>query len=312
MTTYRRTTIFSTLFLIFACSLAIRAQGPSISEDDKSANQAYVAKDWAAAAQLYEKLVRAAPSNQRYWYRLGASEKSLNHPDKALEAFSKAEIGGAPKYLTRYAIAEVHATQGDSEAAFSALQEALAAGYAQPEQISSDPDFVRLREDSRFAKLVDQANHNAAPCKFSPENRQFDFWLGEWAVTTTQGNAPAGDSRIELTLGECVIVENWTSRNGPYAGKSYNVYNSSAKRWEQFWVDNSAGMIHFYGNIKDGVMDFFTDEMAQPDGTLLKRHLQFFSLGPDKVRQFSQGSTDHGKTWTVEYDFTYTRKKPAR
>jgi tetratricopeptide (TPR) repeat protein len=110
MTTYRRTTIFSTLFLIFACSLAIRAQGPSISEDDKSANQAYVAKDWAAAAQLYEKLVRAAPSNQRYWYRLGASEKSLNHPDKALEAFSKAEIGGAPKYLTRYAIAEVHAT----------------------------------------------------------------------------------------------------------------------------------------------------------------------------------------------------------
>jgi hypothetical protein len=28
-----------------------------------------------------------------------------------------------------------------------------------------------------------------------------------------------------------------------------------------------------------------------------------------KVRQFSRGSTDGGKTWTVEYDFTYTRKK---
>ena len=24
--------------------------------------------------------------------------------------------------------------------------------------------------------------------------------------------------------------------------------------------------------------------------------------------QFSQGSTDSGKTWTVEYDFTYNRK----
>jgi len=32
-------------------------------------------------------------------------------------------------------------------------------------------------------------------------------------------------------------------------------------------------------------------------------------LGPDKVRQFSRGSTDGGKTWNVEYDFTYTRKK---
>jgi len=31
-------------------------------------------------------------------------------------------------------------------------------------------------------------------------------------------------------------------------------------------------------------------------------------LGPDKVRQFSRGSTG-GKTWNVEYDFTYTRKK---
>jgi len=27
------------------------------------------------------------------------------------------------------------------------------------------------------------------------------------------------------------------------------------------------------------------------------------------VRQFSQGSTDGGKTWNVEYDFTYVRKK---
>jgi hypothetical protein len=31
------------------------------------------------------------------------------------------------------------------------------------------------------------------------------------------------------------------------------------------------------------------------------------SLGPDKVRQFSQGSKDDGKTWSVEYDSTYER-----
>jgi len=41
----------------------------------------------------------------------------------------------------------------------------------------------------------------------------------------------------------------------------------------------------------------------------VKRHLQFFKLGPDKVRQFSQQSTDGGKTWTPEYDFTCIRKK---
>jgi hypothetical protein len=42
----------------------------------------------------------------------------------------------------------------------------------------------------------------------------------------------------------------------------------------------------------------------------LLRHLQFFNLGPGKVRQFSQGSNDDGKTWHVEYDLIYT-KHPA-
>ena len=121
----------------------------------------------------------------------------------------------------------------------------------------------------------------------------------------------AGSSRIEKELGDCVIWENWTSANTTYAGKSYNVYNPVLKRWEQFWVDNVGGTIYFSGGLKDGVMDFYTDDITQPDGTKLKRHLQFFSLAPDKVRQFSQGSTDGGKTWKVEYDLTYTRKKAA-
>jgi len=57
---------------------------------------------------------------------------------------------------------------------------------------------------------------------------------------------------------------------------------------------------------RDGLLDRRT---AAADGSKLKRHLRFFALGSDKVRQFSQGSTDNGKTWNVEYDFTYIRKK---
>lgn len=74
-------------------------------------------------------------------------------------------------------------------------------------------------------------------------------------------------------------------------------------------MDNQGGMIHFFGGLKDGTMDFYTDDVPQPDGTNLRRHLQFFNQGPDKVRQLSQGSTDGGKTWNVEYDFTYVRAK---
>ena len=134
------------------------------------------------------------------------------------------------------------------------------------------------------------------------------FWLGEWNVSTTQGAVPSGNSKIELILEDCVVQENWKSLNSPYAGRSYNIYNASLKRWEQYWVDNVGGNIFFYGGLKDGVMDYWTDDLPQPDGTKLKRHLQFFKLGPDSVRQFSQGSSDGGKSWQVEYDFTYIRK----
>jgi hypothetical protein len=113
-----------------------------------------------------------------------------------------------------------------------------------------------------------------------------------------------------LILGDCVIQENWTSGgNAGYEGKSYNIYNPDLHRWEQFWNDNAGGMIHFYGELKSGVMDYWMDEIPQKDGTKLKRHLQFIPSGSDKVRQFSQGSTDGGKTWHVEYDFIYNRKK---
>jgi hypothetical protein len=108
-------------------------------------------------------------------------------------------------------------------------------------------------------------------------------------------------------MGGCVIWENWTSLGAPYFGKSYNTWNTALKRWEQYWVDNSAGVMFFHGGIKDGVMDYWTDNVPQPTGGMLLRHLQFFNLGSGKVRQFSQGSNDEGKTWHVEYDFIYTR-----
>jgi len=304
--TPRNATLCSLLlfFVTFAC-----AQTPVPDNTEASADTAYQAHDWNASEAAYASLTQRAPANARFWYRLGTAQKSLGKYDAALNSFAKAESAGTPRYLSQYAIAETHALKGNPAASFTALDEALRAGYALPDQLSADADLAFLHNDPRFAKLLDQAKHAQAPCKYGPEYRQFDFWIGEWSVVTAKGEMPAGDSRIESALGDCVIVENWTSKNSLYAGKSYNVYNVTEKRWEQFWVDNSAGMIHFYGSLKDGVMDFYTQDQTQPDGTSNQRHLRFLPLAPDMVRQFSQASTDHGKTWTDEYDFIYTRKK---
>ena len=295
------------LWLLLLSPALVRAQGAAAALPAE-ANAAFEAKDWAKAARLYQELATEHPEVARLWIRLAEAQQQLGQPDQALRTMEEGRKAGVPPIFADYVIATIYAQKNEKEKAFEHLQAALDGGYNRPEQLDQDARLAALRSDARFAALKKQAQHNLRPCADTTENRQFDFWLGEWNVETTQGGVPAGQSKIELILGDCVVQENWQSNGNPYSGKSYNMYNAALKRWEQYWVDNSAGNIFFYGGLKDGVMDYWTDEIPQPGGPPLRRHLQFFKLGPDKVRQFSQGSTDGGKTWKPEYDFTYVRK----
>ena len=54
------------------------------------------------------------------------------------------------------------------------------------------------------------------PACSSPEYRQFDFWLGEWDVSTPQG-APAGTNRVERILEGCALQEHWEAEVAPRA-----------------------------------------------------------------------------------------------
>jgi tetratricopeptide (TPR) repeat protein len=301
--------IFTILLAVLAPLFPVAARTVAPDDAPAAASAAYDAKDWPKAATLYAALVKQHPEVPRLWFRLAASQQELGQLEQARQTLEQGLKAGVPPIFGEFTLGTIYAQQDDREKAFEHLQKALDAGYNQPEQFDSDAHLAALRGDLRFAKMRAQAEHNLKPCASTPENRQFDFWLGEWNVETTQGGVPAGQSKIELILGDCVVQENWQSDGNPYSGKSYNMYNAALKRWEQYWVDNSAGNIFFYGGLKDGVMDYWTDEIPQPTGPPLKRHLQFFKLSPDKVRQFSQGSIDGGKTWTPEYDFTYIRKK---
>ena len=288
----------------------IQDQSATAPDEATQANNAYQGKDWPAAAKLYGHITAVQPQNGRAWYRLGVSLHGTGKQDDAVASFQQAMKAGIPRGPAEYGIALAFASKHDAESAFQYLDKAAHDGFSNADQLNSDEELAALRSDARFAKVLDQVNRNAKPCAYNPLNRQFDFWVGEWQVVTADGGSPAGESRIELILGDCVIQENWKSiGNIGYEGKSYNVYDPELHRWEQFWNDNGGGMIHFYGNLKDGVMDYWTDEIPQQNGTKLKRHLQFIPNGKDQVRQFSQGSTDGGKTWHVEYDFIYNRKK---
>jgi hypothetical protein len=146
------------------------------------------------------------------------------------------------------------------------------------------------------------------PCQTRPENREFNFWVGEWDVKpTSAGNGPSvGTSKIESLADNCIILENWESTG--FSGKSWNFYDLGTHKWRQIWLDVSGRKAEFSGEYKDGAMKF-EGETITGKGQRVKSHMTFFNLGPNKVRQFAERSTDDGKTWTTVVDFIYLRKK---
>jgi hypothetical protein len=142
-----------------------------------------------------------------------------------------------------------------------------------------------------------------APCT-TPEYHQFDFWIGDWEVYV--GDQLAGTNRIDRILDGCVLMENWVGSKGG-TGHSFNVYDSNRQQWEQTWVDNGGGIVHFYGTFADGKMSLAgTTYNAKGQPSLTK--LTFWHNTDGTVRQLWESSADDGKSWVILFDGLYKKK----
>src|SRR5512147_818742 len=95
------------------------------------------------------------------------------------------------------------------------------------------------------------AEPTPAPCA-RPENRQFDFWVGEWEVRGPKGD-PVGRNSITSILGGCVIHESWHGKGG-MTGTSLNTYDAGRGVWHQTWVDDKGGFLLLEGRFTEGRM----------------------------------------------------------
>lgn len=138
------------------------------------------------------------------------------------------------------------------------------------------------------------------------ECSEFDFWLGEWDVVTSDNHNPDGTSSVQLLLDQHVLLEN---RPDGGTGKGVNHFDTRTKKWIQDWVDSQSNSVPVEGGVeKDGVMYYYADD-SDAQGKPIKLRMQFFNLDQDHVRQLCQQSSDGGKTWQMQYDFLYVRKK---
>jgi tetratricopeptide (TPR) repeat protein len=292
------------LLLCLAGASSLQAAPPAPDAQAQSADAYFSKQDWPDAEKAYAAIVVAEPGNGKAWFRLGVSRQSQGKFKEAVDAYLKAEaIGHNP--VVMFNLATACARLGDKDDALGWLEKAVGAGFSQVQQAKSDPDLATLRGDPRYQAALDKMEALAHPCETSPQARQFDFWVGSWEVRTPDGQL-AGTNQIQRILSGCVLLENWKGVRGG-SGKSLNAFNQYTGKWQQTWVDDAGDITEFVdGEYKDQVMRFRA-ETRSADGKSRLRRLSFFNLGADKVRQFSEQSTDGGKTWSTEYDLTYTR-----
>ncbi len=145
------------------------------------------------------------------------------------------------------------------------------------------------------------------PCA-APEQRQFDFWVGDWDVTGPDGK-PTGQNKVVRVLNGCALEENWTGAQGAH-GTSLSIYDAATRRWHQTWVDDSGGLLVLDGEFRDGKMALIGRRPSQKEkGTTITHRITWTPVGADRVRQFWQASSNDGRTWKTVFDGTYVRKK---
>ncbi len=142
------------------------------------------------------------------------------------------------------------------------------------------------------------------PPPLPPEAHQFDFWIGDWAVTNPAGQ-PAGTNKIEPIAGHAGLLENWTGGDG-YSGKSLNAYNSEKKQWQQFWVGSGGGVLELAGGLVNGNMVLTGTHVVRGKSTT--ERITWTPHPEGTVRQHWEQSTDGGQTWTTAFDGLYRRK----
>lgn len=262
--------------------------------------------DWENCIKAYEAIVARPSVDAQAWFRLGVARHSLSRFKAAGDAYVKAAAAGLNTPQIHYRTARVYAQLKKTDEAFAALDRAIGAGFSQIVLLQNEMEFASIRSDPRFAKVVAAADGSAHPCRSAPEYRQLDFWLGEWDVEI-QGKRIAHSS-IQLILEDCVIFENYDQGSGAYTGKSFSLYDAASKQWIQKWVDSTAGLHDYVGELVNGEMRFRRETKAL-DGSKTMHKMTFYNLGPDKVRQLLENSTDGGKTWTNSYDGTYVRRR---
>jgi hypothetical protein len=145
------------------------------------------------------------------------------------------------------------------------------------------------------------------PCATNPEVRQLDYWLGSWTVTNP-GSSGSSTSKVSLSLDKCLFVETWQGNHG-HTGQDMFAYSADAKNWYGMFAD-SEGRVHIFtsGKVANGTAEFDGPSL-DANGTEEMNRVKLVRVGPGKLTQAWEKSSDRGATWKTVFSGEYLRAK---
>jgi len=147
------------------------------------------------------------------------------------------------------------------------------------------------------------------PCAI-PEQKQFDFWIGEWDLTwpgPKAGEVGHGTNSIKRILDGCVVQESFSGEQQHLRGTSVSTFDARAAMWKQTWVDNEGGYLDFVGELKDGKLILQREAIGKGGAKTLQR-MVWKNISANEFDWSWEASSDGGKTWQVQWPIHYKRK----
>ena len=156
-----------------------------------------------------------------------------------------------------------------------------------------------------FLLLVSTTSAQTNCCCCDKPHKQFDFWVGKWVVTNTQGNK-VGESHISKIEKGCVILEHWKGIKGG-TGHSMNYYDKSDSTWNQLWVSSSGNILKLKGRFIAGQMVLKSHLIKGRKGTYYNQ-IRWMPEDDGTVTQIWEVCDKTGKVLRTVFEGIYHRK----
>ena len=152
------------------------------------------------------------------------------------------------------------------------------------------------------------AAQGAAQACTTPEQRQFDFWIGEWdAYDAGKPDSSVARLRVERMVGGCALREVYQGKSG-LTGESFSAYDAARGVWHQSWVTNRGQLLLLDGNLAGSRMVLSGPYPLPNRSPGIIRGVWY--VVPGGVRETAETSEDGGKTWKPLFDLVFRPRAP--